>query len=132
MSNFHALPDILSALATIPVESGAAGTVKVLADGERLGAVILKFEGADVRMHRQPEHEELLIVLEGEASFQVAEEIRQVRRGDFIFVPRGAMHGTLSIDAAPLSMLSIMAPKLFDPTKDVVWEKGAAPRYQLA
>ena len=131
MSNFHVLPETLRAMAAAKTDPAALGAVRLLAIGEFLGAGVLRSETADAQLHRQPRHEELLIVLEGEGRFQVADEVRQVRPGDFIFVPRDTPHGTVSIEVAPLSLLSILTPQ-FDLARDMVWEKGAEPRqYQM-
>ena len=131
MSNFHVLPETLRAMAAAKIDPAAGGAVRLLAIGELLGAGVLRSQTADPHLHRQPRHEELLIVLEGEGLFQVAEEVRQVGPGDFIFVPRDTPHGIVSIEVAPLSLLSILTPQ-FDPARDMVWEEGAEPRtYQM-
>jgi quercetin dioxygenase-like cupin family protein len=55
-----------------------------------------------------------------------------VRRGEFIFVPRNVIHGTVATRQGPLTLLAAISPKI-DLAEDVVWEAGAVPpRFQVA
>jgi mannose-6-phosphate isomerase-like protein (cupin superfamily) len=127
MSNFHNLGETLKAMATA-AEPGAPA-VRALTIGEGVMAGLLRSGNHDGGLHRQPHHEELLIVVEGEAEFRVGDETRHIRPGDFVFVPRDAVHGTVAIKLAPLSFLSIVTPRI-DLTKDLVWENGP-PRFRM-
>jgi mannose-6-phosphate isomerase-like protein (cupin superfamily) len=128
MSNFHSLPEIVRAMATKAAQSTSAAPVKPLARGEFMGAAVVRGDGG---LHRQPDHEELLVVLDGEGDFRVADEVRHIRPGDFVFVPRNAIHGAVATQNGPIALLAIIAPK-FDLAKDVVWEKGAElPRFEM-
>ena len=127
MSNFHSLAEIARNMNA----SGGASPVKPLARGEFAGAAIVRSSSADGGLHRQPNHEELLVVIEGEGEFRVGDEVRSVRPGDFVFVPRNAVHGTISTKDASIAFLAILTPQ-FDLAKDVVWEKnGAPPRFEM-
>jgi quercetin dioxygenase-like cupin family protein len=129
MSNFHTLPDAVRSMAP---KAPGADALRLLARGQFAAAAIVRSTRADGQLHRQPNHEELLIVLEGEADFRVGDEVRHIRPGDFMFVPRNATHGAVAITTEPLSLLSVITPE-FDLAKDVVWETEAeSPRYQLA
>lgn len=128
--NFHSLDDALRALAAHPAEPDAA-VARPLFMGEFAAAGIVRFTESNLRLHRQPNHEELLIVLEGETELRVGDQVRHVRRGDFIVVPRNALHGSVMRQHGPVSYLSIFSPKI-DLARDVVWEgEGAPPRYEL-
>jgi len=127
MSNFHNLVETLQAMAKA-AEPGAPA-VRALAIGEGVMAGLLRSGKHDGGFHRQPDHEELLVMIEGEAEFRVGEETRQVRPGDFVFVPRGTIHGTVATKLEPLSFLSIIAPPI-DLTTDLIWE-NKAPRFRL-
>lgn len=127
MGNFHRLAEIVGGMSA---EAGTA-PVKPLARGEFAGAAIVRLGGAEGGLHRQPNHEELLIVIEGEGEFRVGDEVRSVQPGDFVFVPRNAVHGTVSTKEGSIAFLAILTPQ-FDLAKDVVWEKsGAAPRFEM-
>jgi mannose-6-phosphate isomerase-like protein (cupin superfamily) len=123
MSNFHTLPEIVRAMAATAAQPASAAPVKPLTRGEFMGAAVVRGDGG---LHRQPDHEELLVVLDGEGDFRVADEVRHIRPGDFVFVPRNAIHGTVATQHGPIALLAIIAPK-FDLAKDVIWEKGAEP-----
>lgn len=127
MSNFHSLAEIARSM-----NAGAgASPVKPLARGEFAGAAVVRSSHADGGLHRQPNHEELLVVIEGEGEFRVGDEVRSVRPGDFVFVPRNAVHGTISTKDASIAFLAILTPQ-FDLANDVVWERnGAAPRFEM-
>ena len=127
MSNFHSLAEVARSMNA----TGGASPIRPLARGEFAGAAIVRSSSADGGLHRQPNHEELLVVIEGEGEFRVGDELRSVRPGDFVFVPRNAVHGIISTKDASIAFLAILTPQ-FDPAKDVVWEKsGAAPRFQM-
>jgi mannose-6-phosphate isomerase-like protein (cupin superfamily) len=129
--NFHSLDDVLRAIAAHPLEPDVASAARPLFMGEFAAAGIVRFTESSLRLHRQPNHEELLIVLEGETDFRVGDEVRHVRRGDFIVVPRNGLHGSVTRQYGPVSYLSIFSPKI-DLARDVVWEgEGAPPRYEL-
>jgi quercetin dioxygenase-like cupin family protein len=127
MSNFHRLAEILQDMARKATEGVAA--VRPLALGEGVMAGLLCSGPHDLGLHRQPNHEELLVVLEGEGEFRVGDEARPVRPGDFIFVPRDAPHGTVRTTVGPLSFLSIIAPRA-DLATDLVWD-SAPPRFEM-
>lgn len=129
--NFCSLDGAVREIATHPDEAGTAGAARPLYLGEFATAGIVRLTNLPLRLHRQPNHEELLIVLEGETDFRVDGDVRRVRRGDFIVVPRNAVHGSMAPEAGPVSYLSIFSPKI-DLARDVVWEgEGAPPRYRL-
>ncbi len=120
MSNFHNLGDTVRSMAAAAGSDGAS-LVRGLTMGEEVMAGVVRAGKDRLALHRQPAHEELLVVLEGEGDFRVGDEVRHVAPGDFIFVPRGAVHGTVGADGAPLSFLSIFTPRV-DLANDMVWE----------
>jgi quercetin dioxygenase-like cupin family protein len=131
-SNFHSLPSLTRALAAAVPDPAVEGVVKPLVLGEFAVAGFLRLTAPALQMHRQPNHEELIFILEGEADLRVGDEHRNVRAGDFIFVPRNAVHGVTAITAEPFSLLSVFAPQ-FNLATDVVYEDDTAapPRYQI-
>ncbi len=129
--NFHSLHETIRAITARSTELGVAGKVAPLFRGQFLSAGLLRISDGSLGRHRQPNHEELLFVLEGEADFRVGSEVRRVRAGDFIVVPRDTVHGCEAIHSDALSLVSIFSPQ-FDLARDVIWEDGGEPpRYQL-
>ncbi len=129
--NFRSLKEIVREIAARSTAAEVAGKVAPLFAGEFLSCGVLRISNGSPRFHRQPNHEELLVVLEGEADFRVGSEVRRIGAGDFIAVPRNAVHGCEAIHGDALSFLSIISPQI-DLARDVVWEDGGDPeRYQL-
>lgn len=126
MGNFHNLDDALRALSELPPEEGII-PVKALTVGEGVVAGVLWFD-ATGGCHRHAGHEELLIVLKGDGDFRVGDEVRTVHPGDYIYVPRGALHGTVSPGEA-FALLSIITPPI-DLASDIVFEKER-PNYRI-
>jgi mannose-6-phosphate isomerase-like protein (cupin superfamily) len=126
MSNFHSLSETL---ALIAAAKPTAMAVRGLAMGEGFMAGVLQCGDHVLGMHRQPNHEELLVILEGEGTFRVGDELREIRAGDFIVVPRNAVHGTVTIKQGPLSLLSVFTPRI-DFAQEVVWE-NEPPAFQM-
>ncbi|MEO6746207.1 MAG: cupin domain-containing protein, partial [Caldimonas sp.] len=78
-------------------------------------------EGSDV-IHIQPNHDEVVYVLEGKCGFRVGEETRRVEAGDLMFIPRDTVHGPI-VDSGRVALLSIFAP-FFDRTKkNIRWSR---------
>jgi quercetin dioxygenase-like cupin family protein len=130
MSNFHTLAEVARSMTSQATGPDVTGAVRRLARGEFAGAGLVQYRKPD-RLHRQPNHEELIVVVEGEADFRVGDEVRRVRPGDFVFVPRDALHGAVAAVVEPFTFLSIFAPQ-FDLARDVMWEGDEAPRFRPA
>ena len=126
MGNFHNLDEALRALAEMPPEAGVT-PVKALTIGKGVVAGVL-WSNATGGCHSHAGHEELLIVLKGDGDFRVGDEVRVVHPGDYIYVPRGALHGTVS-EGGALALLSIITPPI-DLASDIVFEKER-PSYRI-
>ena len=123
MSNFINLNDTLRSMETDP--STARDPIKrmFVCDGEFMTANLAIVQGSENALHRQKEHDEIVVILEGEADFRVGEELRHVRAGDLIFIPRDTLHGPILQKGARLAALSVFAP-FFDRAKpDLQWEQ---------
>ena len=95
-----------------------------ICDMESLTANIASSSGDGSKLHTQPDHDEIVIVIDGEADFRVGEEVYRVGPGDFIFIPRNTLHGRVRTITDSMSALSVYSP-YFDRTKEnIVWEKG--------
>jgi quercetin dioxygenase-like cupin family protein len=95
-----------------------------ICDMESMTANIASSSGAGNKLHTQPDHDEIVIVIDGEAEFRVGDEVYRVGPGDFLFIPRNTLHGRVRTITDSMSALSIYSP-FFDRTKEnIVWEKG--------
>lgn len=106
---------------------GIAGGLPIapVALGEALQAAVSRLTPEVNRLHRQPGHEEAIVILEGAGAFRVGDEVRAVGPGDFIFVPRDTVHGFTAFRSASIAFLSLMTPQI-DLVRDVVWEDAPA------
>ena len=94
-----------------------------ICDMESMTANIASSSGGGSKLHTQPNHDEIVIVIDGEAEFRVGEEVHRVGPGDFVFIPRNTLHGRVRTITDSMSALSIYSP-YFDRTKEnIVWEK---------
>jgi mannose-6-phosphate isomerase-like protein (cupin superfamily) len=93
-----------------------------ICDMESMTANIASSSGDGSKLHTQPDHDEIVIVIDGEAEFRVGEEVCRVGPGDFVFIPRNTLHGRVRTITDSMSALSIYSP-FFDRTKEnIVWE----------
>jgi len=94
-----------------------------ICDMESMTANIASSSGDGSKLHTQPDHDEIVIVIDGEAEFRVGDEVYRVGPGDFVFIPRNRLHGRVRTITDSMSALSIYSP-FFDRTKEnIVWEK---------
>lgn len=124
MSNFINLNEIVQRFQTDPATQSDPVKRMFICDGESITANIATSSGNESKLHTQPNHDEIVIVIEGEAVFRVGDEERRVGPGDFVFIPRNTIHGRVRTISDSMSALSIYAP-YFDRTKDnIIWDKG--------
>lgn len=78
-----------------------------------LAAAILLFEalpkGSGAPPHKHTWSDEHFYILEGEVTFLVDDEIREGRKGDFVFVPRNTRHA-FRVDSETAAFLNGYAP----------------------
>ena len=121
---FHRLEDALRGLTTDPATAADPIKRTFLCDGQDMSCnVNILEESADV-IHIQPDHDALVLVLEGVCGFRVGDETRRVKVGDLMFIPRDTVHGPI-VDSGRVALLSIFAP-FFDRTKkNIRWSRDA-------
>ena len=96
-----------------------------ICDMESMTANIASSSGDGSKLHTQPDHDEIVIVIDGEAEFRVGDEVYRIGPGDFVFIPRNTLHGRVRTITESMSALSIYSP-FFDRTKEnIVWEKDS-------
>jgi mannose-6-phosphate isomerase-like protein (cupin superfamily) len=65
--------------------------------------------GGGLRPHFHQHHDEIIVFLAGEATFQIGNELRQVSANDVISVPAGVVHATLRAQT-PCVLAATFAP----------------------
>ena len=94
-----------------------------ICDMESMTANIASSSGDGSKLHTQPAHDEIVIVIDGEAEFRVGKEVHRIGPGDFVFIPRNTLHGRVRTITESMSALSVYSP-FFDRAKEnIVWEK---------
>jgi quercetin dioxygenase-like cupin family protein len=95
-----------------------------ICDGKSITVNIASSSGGGSKLHTQPDHDEIVIIIDGEAEFRVGDEVRRVGPGDFVFIPRDTIHGRVRTLTKSMSALSVYAP-FFDRMKEnIIWEKN--------
>ncbi len=124
MSNFLNLNEIVRQFQTDPATQNDPVKRMFICDGESISANIATSSGDESKLHTQPDHDEIVVMIDGEAEFRVGDEIRRVGPGDFMFIPRNTLHGRVRTLTDSMSALSIYAP-YFDRSKEnIIWEAG--------
>ena len=124
MPNFMNLQEIIQQFQTDPATQDDPVKRMFICDGEAITANIATSSGDDSKLHTQPNHDEIVIIIEGEAEFRVGNETRHVRPGDFVFVPRNTLHGRVRTITGSMSALSIYAPYFDRAKENIIWHKG--------
>jgi quercetin dioxygenase-like cupin family protein len=106
-------------------ESTAGQPIKrmFVADGEFMSANVSILEEAGNALHTQASHDEIVVVLEGDAEFRVGEESRLVAPGDLIFIPRNTAHGPIIRMDEKFAALSVFAPHFDRRKPNIDWER---------
>ena len=121
MSNFVNVREILQSLAIDPSTTTDPVKRMFIFDGEHVTANIATGGEAGSSLHTQAAHDEIVIVLEGEAEFQVGAEIRHVAPGDIVFIPQNTLHGRVRTTTPKWAALSIYAPYFDRGKKNITW-----------
>jgi len=121
---FFRLSNALRGLATDPATAADPIKRSFLFDGQHCSCNVNILETSEDVIHIQPDHDELVLVLEGKCGFKVGEETRRVEPGDLMFIPRNTVHGPI-IDNGRVALLSVFAP-FFDRTKkNILWSRDS-------
>ncbi len=124
MSNCLNLHEIIRQFQSDPATQNDLVQRMFICDGEAITANIATSSGDDSKLHTRPNHDEIVIVINGEAEFMVGDETRHVGPGDFIFIPRDTLHGRVRTITESMSALSIYAPYFDRAKNNIIWHKG--------
>ena len=123
MSHFVNLYEKLREMETDPSTANDPIKRMFLWDGEYVTASVGIIREGGNALHTQPTHDEVVLILEGEADFQVGDKLRRVRRGDIVFIPRNTLHGPILREGAKFSALSVYAPFFDRSKKNIEWDR---------
>lgn len=96
---------------------------RFLFDGEFVTANLAVVETDEDTLHTQPNHDEIVMVVEGEADFRVGEETQRVGPGDLVFIPRNTVHGPIVANGKRFAAISVFAPYFDRSPENFEWER---------
>jgi mannose-6-phosphate isomerase-like protein (cupin superfamily) len=120
--HFVHLHEALRSLETDPATVREPIKRTFLCDGQYVSANLTLLEDTGDALHVQPNHDELVLILEGECGFRVGNEVTRVKAGDLIFIPHDTLHGPI-LDNGRVAALSIFAPFFDRSQKNIRWSK---------
>lgn len=82
---------------------------------------LIQTRGA-VPAHHHAEHDEMVMILEGQGTFTIEGQNREVVAGDILIIPRGAVHSFVHQGDGITAVVSVFSPK-FDPKDRIMVEK---------
>ncbi|MBI2462579.1 MAG: cupin domain-containing protein [Candidatus Rokubacteria bacterium] len=123
MRHFINLYDGLRAMEADPSTAGDPIKRMFICDGQHLTANLAIVGESGNALHTQPAHDELVVILEGEADFRVGDEVRRVGPGDLVFIPRNTLHGPILSEGARISTVSVYAPFFDRSRKNIEWDR---------
>ena len=124
MTNFLNLYDIVKQFKTDPESQNDPVKRMFICDGESISANIASSSGGGSKLHTQPDHDEIVVVIDGEAEFKIGGETRRVGPGDLMFIPRNTIHGRVRTLTESMSALSIYAPYFDREKENIIWDKA--------
>ncbi len=123
VSNFVNLNKTLLSMQIDPATAKQPIKRMFVADGDFLSANVSILTDSENALHTQPDHDEIVLVLEGEVEFRVGEEVRRVGPGDLIFIPRNTVHGPILGEEKHFSALSVFAPFFDRERPNIEWDR---------
>lgn len=126
MQYFHNLDQIVESLDTD--ESTRNDPIKrmFVFDGEHVTANVGIVRDSGNALHTQMQHDEILVIIEGDVDFKVGDEVRRVGRGDLVFIPQNMLHGPILAEGQRFAALSVFAPYFDRSRNNIVWDRDAA------
>jgi len=95
-------------------------------DGKHLTANVGIVRDSDNALHTQQQHDEILVIIEGNVAFKVGNEIKKVSKDDLVFIPQNTLHGLILGKGESFAALSVFAP-YFDRSKsNIAWDRDSA------
>ncbi|WP_020405707.1 cupin domain-containing protein [Hahella ganghwensis] len=95
-------------------------------DGKYLTANVGIVRDSENALHIQMDHDELLVIIEGNVDFKVGNEVKKVSKGDLVFIPQNTLHGPILEEGQRFAALSVFAP-YFDRSKNnILWDRDSA------
>lgn len=80
-------------------------------DTDPLASTFVIWVKNSVKEHYHQDHTEIVYVMEGTGVMTLGEETREVKPGDYIFIPKGTHHSVKVTSTDPMKVLSVQTPE---------------------
>ena len=94
-------------------------------DGEHVTANVGIVRDSGNALHTQTQHDEILVIIDGDVDFKVGDEVRKVSRGDLVFIPQNTLHGPILEKGQSFAALSVFAPYFDRSRNNIVWDRDS-------
>ena len=123
MTYFQNLDQIAKSLEVDPSTKDDPIKRTFVIDGEHLTANVAIVRDSGNSLHTQREHDEVLVIIDGGVDFQVGEELKEVKRGDLVFIPRDTLHGPVLKEGQSFAALSVFGPQFDRSKNNIAWDR---------
>jgi quercetin dioxygenase-like cupin family protein len=94
-------------------------------DGKHLTANVGIVRENGNALHTQKDHDEILVIIEGDVDFRVGGEVKRVSASDLVFIPQNTLHGPILKEGQSFAALSVFAPYFDRSEKNISWERDS-------
>ena len=94
-------------------------------DGGHLTANVAIVRDSGNALHTQRDHDEVLVIIEGNVDFKVGDEIKEVKEGDLVFIPKDTLHGPILSEGQSFAAPSVFAPHFDRSKNNIQWDRDA-------
>jgi mannose-6-phosphate isomerase-like protein (cupin superfamily) len=94
--------------------------IKIASDSLSTSFVI--FIKKEVKLHKHNTHTENVIILEGDGEMRLGDKRFKIKKGDYIFIPRGTPHSVKVTSKKPMKVLSIQSPNFDGKDREILNE----------
>ena len=84
--------------------------VKPISTDERASSFVIWVK-KEVKAHYHAEHSEQIYVISGKGRMTLGEKSFEIKKGMWLFIPKGAVHSVVVTSKKPLKVLSVQAPE---------------------
>jgi len=92
--------------------------------GDSLSTGFLIWVKDTVKTHLHNWHSESIVVLEGEATMYLGDEVMKIQPGETLFIPKKTWHAVKVTSSTPLKVLSIQSPGFYGDDREFIHEQG--------
>lgn len=94
-------------------------------NGGHLTANVAIVRDSGNALHTQKHHDEMLVIIEGNVDFKVDDEVKKVKAGDLVFIPKDTLHGPILTEGQRFAALSVFAPHFDRSKNNIQWDRDS-------